>query len=127
MDFRDERPPSIGYHHVVHCLDQLRADVLCTADDTLRVTTPDMRPVTGEGQGRKCRSWEALEKWTWGHPGCFRYGNPTIEDQKEDQVPRMKYCPEGSTELENVRTYFGKGKDWKPTEEPLWSWRNGTF
>ena len=123
MEYRDGKPQSLEHHHITHCLDQLRADVICTADDKLRVTTPDMRPVTAEGQGRKCRNWDVLQQWTFDHPGCYRYGDPNVEDAKENQIPRMRYCPAGSAELDVVRAYFGRESDWYPAEEePVWSW-----
>ena len=122
MQYRDGVPQSLSHHHITHCLDQLRADVLCSADDTLRVTTSDMRPVTAENQQRTCRDWKGLERWTLQNPGCYRYGDPEVEDAKDSQILRMRYCPEGSTELERVREYLGKGEDWKPAEERVWSW-----
>lgn len=122
MEYREDRAQSLEYHHITHCLDQLRADVQCTADDTLRVTTPDMRPVTGEGQVRSCRSWDALQAWTLENQGCYRYGNPSVEDVKQSQIPRMRYCRDGTPDMDRVRDYFGKGKDWRPTDENVWSW-----
>ncbi|KAI0179382.1 hypothetical protein GGR52DRAFT_570269 [Hypoxylon sp. FL1284] len=123
--FRDHRlnePPTVPYAHVVHCLDQLLADTFCHADDTLRVTNRSTPHNTAVNQFRQCRSWDALQDWTLAHPGCYRYGNHTLEDAQPSQIPRMRFCPEGSPELEKVRAYFGKGQDWKPAEEKKWSW-----
>lgn len=122
MEYRLGKPQSLTYHHVIHCLDQLLADVMCNADDSLRVTTPDNQPNTAVGQQRICRDWDALRQWTLKNPACWRYGQPEVEDTKPNQLPRMRYCAEGSPELDRVREYFGKGTDWKPVEEPKWSW-----
>ncbi|KAI6090600.1 hypothetical protein F4821DRAFT_20904 [Hypoxylon rubiginosum] len=123
--FRDHRmgaPPTVSHAHVIHCLDQLLADTFCQADDTLRVTNRSTPHVTAFQQHRQCRSFDALQEWTLAHPGCYRYGNHTLEDAQPSQLPRMRFCPEGSPELEKVRAYFGKGEDWKPAEEKKWSW-----
>lgn len=122
MEYQEGRPQSLMPEHIIHCLDQLRADVTCHADDTLRTTTPDMRPVTGDNQVRSCRNWQALEAWTLAHPGCYRYGDPSVEDIKTTQIPRMRYCPEGTPELEVIREYFNQTADRKPAEEKVWSW-----
>jgi hypothetical protein len=122
MEYRMGINQSLAPHHIIHCLDQIRADILCTADDTLRVTTPDMRPVTGEGQVRQCRSWEALKAWTMANPGCYRYGDPNVEDVQESQIPRMRYCEEGNPDLGLIRAYFDKGAGWRPADEKVWSW-----
>jgi hypothetical protein len=122
MEYEESLPQSISSHHIIHCLDQLRSDIICNADDTLRVTTTDMRPVTGEGQTRLCKNWDALNDWTLANPSCFRYGDPLVEDMKESQIPRLRFCPEGTPELNVVREYFNKETDWKPAEEKVWSW-----
>ncbi|KAG9230528.1 hypothetical protein BJ875DRAFT_487885 [Amylocarpus encephaloides] len=122
MEYQESLPQSIAPEHIHHCLDQIRSDVICHADDTPRVTTSDMRPVTAECQIRTCRNWEALNAWTLANPACYRYGDPEVEDEKESQIERMKFCPEGTPELEVVRKYFNKGKEWLPAEEKLWSW-----
>ncbi|KAI2602613.1 hypothetical protein GGR54DRAFT_623635 [Hypoxylon sp. NC1633] len=121
-EIRLDLPRTVEIPHANHCLDQLLADTFCTADDTLRVTNRSTPHTTGAYQYRQCRNWDALRQWTLDHPGCYRYGNKTQEDDQPSQVPRMRYCPEGSPELERVREYFGKGKDWKPAEEKKYSW-----
>ncbi|KAF4629004.1 hypothetical protein G7Y89_g9151 [Cudoniella acicularis] len=108
MEFQKGQPQSLPHHHKVHCLDKLVFDVKCNADDTLRLL-----------------SWDALQKWTLENAGCYRYGDPNIEDHAKSQIPRYRFCPENSEDLEYVREYFGKGKDWKPYEEKAWSWDEG--
>ncbi|PQE29660.1 cytochrome p450 protein [Rutstroemia sp. NJR-2017a BBW] len=84
--------------------------------------TPDMRPVTGEGQVRQCRSWDALKAWTMDNPGCYRYGDPNVEDVQESQIPRMRYCEEGNPDLGLIRAYFDKDAEWRPADDRVWSW-----
>jgi len=122
MDQREGRPARVPEHHVIHCLDQIYDDLRCSADDTLRVTAPNSDKSTAVGQSRSCRNWDALEEWAHANPACYRYGNPDVENNKNTQIPRMRFCPEGTPELEIIRKYFGKGKDWRPDEEPRWSW-----
>ncbi|KAH8663034.1 hypothetical protein BGZ60DRAFT_541534, partial [Tricladium varicosporioides] len=122
MEYQLDLPQTLSSHHVIHCLDQLHADVICTADDTLRVSTPGNQPLTAEGQTRSCRNWDKLHEWTLAHSACYRHGNGELEDKNESQIARFRFCEEGTPELEKVREYFGKGKDWRPTEEPIWSW-----
>jgi hypothetical protein len=122
MEYREGISQSFGESHIIHCLDQIRADIECSADDTLRVTTPDRNKTTAVGQIRQCRSFNELKAWTLAHPGCYRFGNSTFEDAQESQLPRKRYCLEGSPELDKVRAYFGKGKDWTPANDKVWSW-----
>ncbi|KAI0015521.1 hypothetical protein F4780DRAFT_786689 [Xylariomycetidae sp. FL0641] len=81
----------IALVHVLHCLDQLRQDVICNADDTPRYAGFQDPPGTGSGQVRMCRDWGKLERWALEHTACFKH---------EDEVPgpmieRFKSCPDG--------------------------------
>ncbi|RAH69944.1 uncharacterized protein BO66DRAFT_438648 [Aspergillus aculeatinus CBS 121060] len=87
-------PQRIAFSHVLHCLDQLRQDVICNADDTPRYAghpRPRDPPGTGAGQVRLCRDWAQLERWARERTACFKH---------EDEVPgrmvdRFKFCPDG--------------------------------
>jgi len=125
MEYRKGQPQSLAEHHVTHCLDELVTDVKCNSDDTLRYTKVGAGKNTGMGQLKTCRNWGKLEKWTLENAGCYRYGNPNIEDAKTSQIPRFRFCPEGSKDLARVREYFKKGEDWKPYQEKEWSWDEG--
>lgn len=82
------------FEHVRHCLDGLREDVICNADDTPRWTSTTKNPRTGEGQRRMCRDWNALETWAQEHNACWRFVNETSLTIKN--IDRYKYCPAGS-------------------------------
>ncbi|KAJ6035867.1 hypothetical protein N7540_000146 [Penicillium herquei] len=87
-------PQRIAFSHILHCLDQLRQDVVCNADDTPRYAgtpSPDRPPGTGAGQIRMCKDWAQLERWARKRTACFKH---------EDEVPgrmidRFKFCPDG--------------------------------
>lgn len=87
------QPQHIALSHVLHCLDQLRQDVVCNADDTPRYAgfQPGDTPTTGSGQVRMCRDWGELERWSRANTACFKH---------HDEVPgpmidRFKSCPDG--------------------------------
>lgn len=108
--FRTGQPQTLEWHHVLHCLGSLRADIICNADDTPRFTDGDTKP--GEGQVRKCRDWSRLQQYVQAHPGCFKYINP--ENHRLETINRMKYCPNDSPYLPKIRKYFGLPSDWLP-------------
>ena len=93
-----------AFPHVVHCLDALRQDVLCTADDTPRYAVQQRETPTGGGQYRECKDWSQLEAWVQEHTACWRYVNST--DPSTNQLERFKYCPEGSPFLEKAKAEF---------------------
>ena len=41
MEYRLGLPQSRNHHHIIHCLDALRRDVIRNADDIPRYTTPE--------------------------------------------------------------------------------------
>ena len=103
-EFDRNLPQSGSFPHVIHCLDALRQDVLCSADDTPRYTVMKKETPTGGGQYRQCRDWEELQKWVGEHTACWKYVNST--DPEMDQLERFKYCPEGSEYLEKARERY---------------------
>lgn len=84
-------PQHIALSHALHCLDQLRQDVMCNADDTPRYAGFQDPPGTGAGQVRVCKDWAELEQWALERTACFEH---------HDEVPgpmidRFKSCPDG--------------------------------
>ncbi|KAI4193267.1 MAG: hypothetical protein LQ346_003962, partial [Caloplaca aetnensis] len=63
MELSAGLPPTYPMPHVMHCLDVLRDDVICHADDTPRYTTTTQHPESGMGQIRQCRDWSKLAEW----------------------------------------------------------------
>lgn len=86
-------------HHLLHCLDVLREDIMCQADDSLRYTgrlhaqSEAIIPHSGIGQERMCRDWGKLRDWTQENSACYKPVN--IEDPDFKVKDRYKYCPDG--------------------------------
>ncbi|KAI8627283.1 hypothetical protein F5Y19DRAFT_442330 [Xylariaceae sp. FL1651] len=84
------QPNKIAASHAVHCLDQLRQDVICQADDTPRYAWTDP-PGTGFNQVRMCKSWKKLEQWAFKHTACFK----NTDGVAGPIIDRFKFCPDG--------------------------------
>ncbi|KAI0432349.1 hypothetical protein F5Y09DRAFT_353642 [Xylaria sp. FL1042] len=90
--------------HMGHCLDSLRQDIMCTADDTLMPGLVEHR--LGDKQILQCRDWEALNRWAKDpeRDSCFQQ----ISDYKHvaHNLERHAVCPPGSQYDEVSRKYF---------------------
>ncbi|KAK7752076.1 hypothetical protein SLS62_006042 [Diatrype stigma] len=94
-EYRRDAPQTRSWHHISHCLDALRRQVLCDADDTPRATDRRAEVVSGLLQHRRCRRWEDLEDFARRHTGCYkRPENP--ESGSTSIIERFKHCPPGS-------------------------------
>lgn len=91
MEFHLELSQSEYFGHIMHCLDSLRQDVICQADDTPRFTG-QVPSRSGIGQRRQCRDWQKLEAWAKDHTACHRHIK--ISDSV---LERFQFCPEGSS------------------------------
>ena len=107
MEFWHNKPQSRRWSHVIHCVDALRQDAICNADDTPRYSTSDAVPESGVGQYRQCRSWDKLEVWAKQYNACYRYVNQTATVEELPQIERFVYCPEGSPYIKEVEKVFG--------------------
>jgi hypothetical protein len=107
MEFWHGKPQSRLWGHVIHCVDALRQEVLCNADDTPRYSTSDDNPESGRGQVRMCRNWGNLERWTKQYNACYRYVNQTETIADLPNIERFIYCPRGSPYILKVEKYFG--------------------
>ncbi|KAI0457083.1 hypothetical protein F5B21DRAFT_109458 [Xylaria acuta] len=83
-------PTRIAASHAIHCLDQLRQDVVCNADDTPRYSWPN-QDGTGFNQVKMCRSWEKLEQWALERTACFKKADGVAGPMRD----RFKSCPDG--------------------------------
>lgn len=109
MQYAFEHPDWQSHaEHVYHCLDSLRQDLMCSADDTpMPVTTlPDK---IGVDQIRTCRDFDALVQWTK-EPNRFPcYYRPVDDPRKpRQQIEAYGYCKEGSPYFEAQEAYFAK-------------------
>ncbi|KAL9012797.1 MAG: hypothetical protein Q9173_002461 [Seirophora scorigena] len=96
--------PMESAEHMFHCLDALRQDVMCYADDTPRYT--DKTHISGVGQRRPCRSWSLLNAWAAERNACWRYTGSHLA-MNMSTLERYRYCPAGSPYAEKVREVFG--------------------
>lgn len=112
--------------HSFHCVDSLRQDTLCDADDTPRFsggTQPGSS--TGAGQLKKCRDWGKLEAWAKSKSACYRY----LAHKVDNGLDRHKFCPEGSPYTDKIEKLFGKGERERMIERygdlATWDWTTG--
>ncbi|KAI1079500.1 hypothetical protein F5B20DRAFT_166791 [Whalleya microplaca] len=92
VEYKHGNPQSRDWHHISHCMDALRRQIMCDADDTPRATEHRKEVVSGLLQHRKCRSWEELETFAKKHTACYK----RPEDPERDGKPileRFKHCP----------------------------------
>jgi hypothetical protein len=92
-EYRHGEHQSRDWHHISHCMDALRRQILCDADDTPRATERRAEVVSGLLQHRKCRSWEDLERFAKQHTACYK--RPERPDGKP-RLERFKHCPPDS-------------------------------
>ena len=106
VDLKAQRESFITWEHYQHCLDSLRQDIMCRADDT------PMPGIIGEhlgnGQTVMCRDWNKLIAWTQApsRQACYR----SLDDYKSvvHSLERHAFCPESSEYYEVQRAYFEK-------------------
>ncbi|PQE19955.1 Tat pathway signal sequence protein [Rutstroemia sp. NJR-2017a BVV2] len=107
-EVRDTDTQTVPLEHVIHCLDAMRKDIMCYADDTPRPRRYEANStvaIKAEGELRQCRDWSVLESWAKERPACFQAGNADPGDMLHSQ---LRFCPEDSPYLPAVRQYFGK-------------------
>lgn len=108
-EFRQGIPQSRSWHHVAHCFDGLRRQILCDADDTPRATDHRVEVVSGLFQHRRCRKWEDLERFAAQHTACYK--RPDNPNDGKPILDSFKHCPPDSGYI--VRD------DWVSSEEFL--------
>jgi len=114
-DYKDN-PRSQNYEHLFHCLDALRKDVICHADDELLFVfeTDDpanFRPRVGEGHIRQCRNFSKLEEWALApeRNACYHFET----DVNEDRLINWMRCPPDSPYFQSMKESFEYGEDWQ--------------
>ena len=120
MEFHYGIEQSRKLEHIMHCLDALRQDVICNADDTPRYPYPDKTEHPGsDGQVLMCRSWDKLEAWAEDYNACFAYVNQTADISHYE---RFKYCPKGSPYSDKVKEIFGNVPTYEELDLEEWSY-----
>lgn len=94
-EYREGVEQTRSWHHVAHCMDALRRQIMCDADDTPRAT--DRRPevYSGVGQHRMCRNWDDLISFSRKNTACYkRPETPSVDGGHS--INRYKHCPPDS-------------------------------
>lgn len=133
QEARHHQRQSQNYWHLAHCLDSLRQDAMCTADDVRTVPnevyftlnhskTP--RPLkappygsTGDGLVRHCRDFQQLEIWAETRTACYTF--PTDDQFQDPLETRFQQCPEGSEYLPAIKKYLKSAKDLDNRKLPI--------
>lgn len=105
-EFEQDIQQTTPMHHHIHCLDALRENAICSADDTLRPAgkgqatpqIPGLQPL------KQCRDWKQLEKWAIQNSACFkRYPD---HDPNHRTLEEWRNCPDGSPFTSTVDEFF---------------------
>ena len=106
-EFERGLPQTTPMHHHIHCLDALRENAICSADDTLRPTGSSGANVQGPRRKpqRKCRDWEQLKRWALQNSACFK---PLPDDDpRRGTLEEWTWCPKESPFMPAVEAFFG--------------------
>jgi len=95
-------PQTWPVEHITHCIDALRREVMCSADDTPRWTSQAMSGQSGNGQIRQCRDWSKLENWVAKYNSCYK----RMSEDTKPEIERYKFCPPDSFYGKVMRAYF---------------------
>ena len=106
VDLRDRVDSVVTWEHYLHCLDALRQDIMCRADDTPMYARFGHH--VGDGQISMCRNWEKLLEWTQSpeHNACYHM----IDDypHAEHNLEKFAFCPLDSRYYAVSQAYFEK-------------------
>jgi len=100
-------PQTLNPNHIYHCLDTLRQDVVCKADDTPMPTIlkPD---VIGNNQVMQCRNIDKVVEWTQQPDQQSCYRRLTDYVKLEHKLERFAFCPKESKYYPVMSSYFEK-------------------
>ena len=95
----DGNNQTLAREHVAHCLNTLREEVMCNADDTPRYTgrvneqASAEHATSGIGQTKMCRDFNQLEQWAVEHSACYKPID--VYNDSFPRIERYKFCPNG--------------------------------
>ncbi|KAF2726800.1 hypothetical protein EJ04DRAFT_406875, partial [Polyplosphaeria fusca] len=94
---------TFSLNHVFHCIDSLRQDIMCAADDTPLRAAHEHR--FGDGQMRRCRDWDKMVSWARQpeQHACFRW-----DDYREatNTLELFAFCSDDSPYKPVMEAYF---------------------
>lgn len=97
-------------NHALHCVDHMRKDAMCGADDFLLPSPKSLYGSPGpRGQSRVCKDWDALVDWAQEHNACYQHITDDEEGfaEEHDEIERYAACPPTSPYLHKMQEYFG--------------------
>ena len=107
-DAHHGRPLSREVEHVMHCIDHMRKDAMCNADDFLLPTPPRRQGNPGSrGQSRVCKNWDSLVGWVKERDACYQH----ITDdevgfaENHHEIERFLNCKPDSPYAQRMREY----------------------
>ncbi|KUM64156.1 hypothetical protein ACN42_g2937 [Penicillium freii] len=92
---------NVKFAHIEHCLDTLRQDLMCKADDT-PMPSLELINAAGEGQVLKCKNFDKLVAWAK-HPdrdACYKRGNDY--EPPLHSIDRMEMSVLGQSQENNI-------------------------
>ncbi|KAJ5589247.1 hypothetical protein N7537_011925 [Penicillium hordei] len=120
LEYRKGVKQSYPTEHLIHCLDNVRQDIMCAADDTPRYIPVDATgtATTAVGQYRQCKDWEKLRQWSKANDACFSYNELIRHELLEDQpFPHaLRFCSRDSKFLPTVQKFYNQSSDWVPVK-----------
>lgn len=120
--YRASTPQKTPFAHILHCLDNLRQDIICTADDSPRYLTNNGSH-SGESQVRFCRDFGKLNDWARERDACFRQQHDLADVMAP--IEKFKYCKTEESRgehLDQVKAYFDLPSDWQFPEPGVPQW-----
>ncbi|CAK47177.1 hypothetical protein AAWM_04785 [Aspergillus awamori] len=96
---------SIPAPHIEHCLDSLRQDLMCKADDT---PMPSLQLLNGGGEGQQmqCKDFDKLVAWSKAPERNACYKRLTDYKPIVHSIERYAFCPEDSEHYPTMSKYF---------------------
>lgn len=93
-------------YHVYHCLDTLRQDLMCAADDT-PMAMMNSKGNVGEGQVRMCRNFDQLVAWTKEGDRNACYHRIAEHPELSERIPeKYAFCEKESPYYSTMHAYF---------------------
>jgi hypothetical protein len=107
VDYQCGLPGQLNGQHVHHCLDTLRQDVTCMADDTPMPTGEEARAISDE-EPMTCKNFGRLVEWVYApeRHACHR----ALDDYRSitHSIERYAFCEPGSENFGKMKEYFDK-------------------
>ncbi|KAJ5239324.1 MFS multidrug transporter [Penicillium chermesinum] len=96
---------SIPPGHIEHCLDTLRQDLMCKADDT-PMPSLELLNGGGENQNMHCKNFDKLVEWTQAPERNACYKRLTDYKTIVHSIERYAFCPRDSEHYDTMDQYF---------------------